>query len=106
MTGAYSPTTREAVRLLGLQIAVARRERRMGVAELARRAGTSEPTVRKVERGDTQVSIGIAFELATVLGVALFDPAPDARASEERRLADRLTLLPRRVRTPRIDDDF
>ncbi|MCB9010829.1 MAG: helix-turn-helix transcriptional regulator [Actinobacteria bacterium] len=106
MPRSYSPVTREAIRLLGGQVALARRERRMGVRELAERAGTSPPTVRKIERGDPQVTIGIAFEVAAVVGVVLFDPDPDARAAEARRVDDHLALLPRRVRARRVDDDF
>ncbi len=98
----------EAAQLLGAQIAQARRERRWTLAELAERAGVSQPTVRKVERGDPSVSIGIAFEIATLVGVPLFTPDPAELSTMVDRAKDRLALMPQRVRplSPEVHDDF
>ena len=103
----YSPVTLEATRLLGARIRVARTERRWTVAELGERIGASVPTVRKIERGDPTVALGVAFEAAAVLGVPLFDTDPARRRLERRRVDDRLAVLPRAVRQPsEVDDDF
>jgi DNA-binding XRE family transcriptional regulator len=69
----------EVLTLLGLEIATARRKRRMPAAELAERAGISRDTLHSVERGAPGVAIGTVF-------VA--------------RARDRLSLLPARVREP------
>lgn len=76
--------------------------------ELSERAGISTETLRKAERGEPTVAIGVMFELATLVGVELFGtPAADLRglvAREENRLA----LLPSHVYTRQVmtDDDF
>jgi transcriptional regulator with XRE-family HTH domain len=103
----FSPRTVEAARLLGAQVAAARRERRWTVQELAERVGATHPTIRKIERGDPSVGLGVAFEAATLLGIPLFTDDADRRSVEASRLADRLAVLPERVRRPvRVDDDF
>ncbi|MGH9007017.1 MAG: helix-turn-helix transcriptional regulator [Acidimicrobiales bacterium] len=103
----YSPLTREAARLLGIRIAAARRERRMTLSELAERVGATPQTVRKVERGDPTVSLGVAFESAAVLGVPLFSPDDDRRRLEADLIENRLAVLPKQVRRPRrVRDDF
>jgi transcriptional regulator with XRE-family HTH domain len=103
----YSPVTREAVRLLGSRIRLGRRERRWTIPELADRVGVSEVTMRKIERGDMSVRLGVALEAATLVGVPLFDPDPSRRALEQGRVEDRLALLPQSVRKPRkVNDEF
>jgi transcriptional regulator with XRE-family HTH domain len=103
----YSSPTREAIRLLGLEVARARRARRWSVAELAERVGVSHMTIRAVEQGRTSVSIGTAFEVATVLGLELFGPPEEVERRID-RTRDRLALLPAAVRKTQadIDDDF
>src|ERR1700730_7686517 len=101
----YSPVTSEAARLLGARVRLARRERRWTVQELAERVGVTHVTIRKVERGDLTVGLGVAFEAAAVLGVPLFHEDPSRRSLEAARVDDRLALLPQLVRKPmRIDD--
>lgn len=106
-TRTYSTATTEATKLLGSQIAVARRERRWTLQELAERVGVTHVTMRKIEHGDPSVGLGVAFEAATLTGVALFHADRSRRAIEAARIEDRLTALPDRVRKPtKIDDDF
>ena len=102
----YSPAAVEAAVLLGLNVAAARRERRMSVEELAERVGVNHQTIRKVERGDLTVGLGPAFEAAAVLGVPLFSEDPQRRLLERGRLEDRLTALPQRARRPEVTNDF
>ncbi len=106
-TRTYSPVTIEAARLLGARVRLARRERRWTLQELADRVGVTHVTIRKVERGDLTVGLGVAFEAAAVLGVPLFHEDRSRRALEAGRIDDRLAVLPQLVRRPTdVDDDF
>ena len=99
--------TVEAAQLLGARVRLARRERRWTVQELAERVGVTHVTMRKVERGDLTVGLGVAFEAAAVLGVPLFHEDRSRRALEAGRVEDRLAVLPQLVRKPAdVDDDF
>lgn len=103
----YSPRTIEATELLGTQIRIGRLERRWTVQDLAERVGVSVVTLRKIERGDPSVGLGVAFEAATLTGVPLFHEEPSRLSSELRRAEDRLAVLPSRARKPReVDDAF
>ena len=103
----YPPTVREAAELLGAEVRRARLERRWTVRELAERAGISPTTLQKVERGDPSVSLGTAFDAATLVGVPLFY-TDDSRLADEAARLRRPTLLPRAVRRPRreLDNEF
>ena len=105
----FSPQARDAAHILGGQVAGARRRRRWTAARLAEQAGISEPTLRKVERGDPSVALGTAFEVAAIVGVPLFGVDAERLAELSDRVEDRIALLPGRVmgiddRT--LDDDF
>lgn len=106
-TRTYSPATLDAVATLGAQIATARRQRRMTVAELCERAGITANTVRAIEQGAPTVGIGVMFEVAVLLGVPLFADTPTELTAIRDRVHERLALLPRRVRAVgEVDDDF
>lgn len=104
----YSPQTLDAARVLGLEVARARRARRWTLAELADRCGISVVTLRNAERGLPTVAIGTMFELATILGIELFGSGPAQLSALVDRGRERLALLPARVREPERpdDDDF
>jgi transcriptional regulator with XRE-family HTH domain len=104
----YSRETIEAAQLLGAQVALSRRERRWSARELAERAGITQPTLRKVERGDPTVSLGVAFEVATLVGVPLFHEDPTRLSLDLDRTRGRVAVLPQRVRVPAdgTHDDF
>jgi transcriptional regulator with XRE-family HTH domain len=109
MAQALSHQASTALRLLGAEIAQGRRERRWSSASLARRAGVSETTVRKVERGEPGVAVGTVLEMAALTGVPLFSADPRELDLGLQRSRDRLALLPKRVRArelPAMDDDF
>jgi transcriptional regulator with XRE-family HTH domain len=106
-THAHSPITAEAANILGSLIRAARIERGWTQKDLAERVGVAPYTIWKVEHGDLGVALGTAFEAAVVCGVPLFEPERSRLVMEERRLADRLTLLPKRARrAAEVDDDF
>jgi transcriptional regulator with XRE-family HTH domain len=107
-TRTYSPYAAEAAQLLGVQILQARRERRWSAQQLADRAGITRVTLGKVERGDLTVGLGVAFEVAALVGVPLFREDRKRLSAEVDRARDRLALLPQRIRTPKepVKDDF
>ncbi len=107
-TYSYLPQTIDAAQVLGLQIAAARRRRRRTATDLAERAGIDTKTLRRVERGDPTVAIGTYFEVAGLVGVALFGTEPAQLPALRERLTDQLALLPSRVTTLPSEgsDDF
>jgi len=105
----YSSYTREAASLLGKQIRLGRKQRKWTEQELAERAGLSRATLQKVEKGDLSVALGLVFEVASLVGVPLFDSGSARLASHIARTDDKLALLPSAVRKPGkvpVDDDF
>jgi transcriptional regulator with XRE-family HTH domain len=106
-TRSYSRTVRHAAALLGAQVRQARVERRWSTRELAERAGISTGTLLRVEHGDPTVSLGVAFDLATLVGVPLYFEDRGRLAAELGRARDRLALLPQRIHERDVvDDDF
>lgn len=105
MERTYSPLTRDAARLLGKRIRVARKKRNWTLDELAERIGVTRPTAGKVEKGDLSVGIGTYFEAAVLTEVPLFSPDPALRRMVERESDLELALLPDRVRTVTGDSD-
>jgi transcriptional regulator with XRE-family HTH domain len=107
-TRAYSPYAIEAAQLLGARIRLARRERRWSMRELAERAGITTPTLSRIEHGDLTVGLGVAFEVAALVGVPLFHEDRTDLSIDVDRTRNRVALLPQRVRPRRKDvkDDF
>ncbi|MFQ5535188.1 MAG: helix-turn-helix transcriptional regulator [Sphingomonadales bacterium] len=104
----YSRQTSEAIRLLGRMIRLARKERKLTAEDVAERVGVTRLTLRKIENGDPKVSIGLAFEAATIVGVPLFDLSPASLRAEAERVESTLALLPKHTHAPRkeVKDDF
>lgn len=105
----HSRATRLVAELLGKRIRAGRKERRMPERELAERAGISRGTLRKIERGDLRVELGVTLEAALIAGVPLMG-APDISTLRTDRalLNDYLALLPQRARPKerKVFDDF
>jgi len=104
----YSKYTLEAVTLLGDQVKLGRKQRKWSEKNLAERAGISRATLQKIESGDMSCTIGLVFEVATLVGVNLFeqDKLPLSRNIEQTR--DKIALLPKRIKlkTTVVHDDF
>lgn len=94
--------------LLGKQIRLSRKTRRMSEHEFAARIGVARSTLQLIEKGDPKVEIGLVFEAATLVGVALFVPEATSLGPQIARMDDKLALLPHSVRPPRkqVKDDF
>jgi transcriptional regulator with XRE-family HTH domain len=64
-----SPKSKSALERLGRDVRGARLRRRIAVADLAVRAGTSQSTVTRLEKGDPGVAIGTLADILVVLGL-------------------------------------
>lgn len=104
----YSRYSLDALTLLGGLIRAARKERRLTAQELADRAGISRGLLQRIEKGDVKCEIGAVFEVATIVGVALFEADETSLTRHLRQTEDKLALLPKTVRrkTKVVDDDF
>lgn len=107
-TRSFTPQTLDAARVLGLQVARARRARRWTAQELADRLAVSVRTISNLEKGAPTVMLGIAFEAATILGVGLFGADGPELAKLARQGQESLALLPSRIhrRIDPVRDDF
>ena len=108
ITRTYSRYSRDAVTLLGGLIRTARKERKLTVQEVADRAGVSRGLLQRIEKGDLKCEIGAVFEVATIVGIKLFDADESSITRHIRQTEDKLALLPKSIRktTRVVDDDF
>jgi len=108
ITRTYSRYTREASTLLGGLIRAARIERKLTAQELADRAGISRGLLQRIEKGDLKCEIGAVFEVATIIGIKLFDADETSLRKHMRQTEDKLALLPKSVRKKSrvVRDDF
>lgn len=104
----YSTYAEQAVLLLGKQIKFSRKQRGWSEQNLAERAGISRATLQKIESGEMTPSIGLAFEAAALVGVNLFEQDVVALPTRLRNMEDKISLLPKRIRSKsdEVDDDF
>lgn len=104
----YSRLTQAALTLMGGQIRLARKQRKMSEADLAARIGIARSTLQLIEKGSPKVEIGLVFEAATLVGVPLFVSEPSQLTGLIERVEDKLALLPQSVRQRRseVKDDF
>ena len=105
---AYSRYADEAIKLLGGHIKSIRLERGITTQALSERAGISRGLLRRIENGDPACSIGVVFEVATLLGLKFFQSDYDDLVLKNKIIEDKLALLPSRIRKAKveIDDDF
>lgn len=104
----YSRYSREAVSLLAGLIRTARKERKLTAQEVAERAGISRGLLLRIEKGDMKCEIGVVFEVATLVGLILFDTDETTLTRQRRQIEDKLTLLPKSMRKSDkiVDDEF
>ena len=100
MRKAYPPSVQRALRALGRDIAIARRKRRMPVADFAARMGVSQGTLIRLEKGEAGVAIG-AFAMALLaLGeLHRIEEILDVSRDDTGLMLD-VDSLPRRIRRP------
>ena len=105
---AYSRYTLKALTLMAKHIKTTRITRNMTVQALADRAGISMGLLRRIENAHPSCSIGIVFEVASILGIALFNADYDTLVLQNKIIEEKLALLPSEVRQKKIeiDDNF
>lgn len=105
---AYARYTSESLALLGKFIQHGRRRRGMSEKELAERLGVARSTVQRIEGGEPNVGIGMAFEAAALVGVKLFNSDESGITALSGRMDDRIAVLPKRAHKAggKVVDDF
>jgi len=108
ITRTYSRYSRDAMALLGGLIREARKARRLTAQEVADRAGISRGLLQRIEKGDLKCEIGAVFEVATIVGVKLFDADETILSRHLSQTRDKLALLPKSIRkkSRAVRDDF
>jgi len=104
----YSRYSRDAALLLGALVRTARKERKLTMQEVAERAGISRGLLQRIEKGDLKCEIGAVFEVASIVGVQLFESDEAGLSKHLSQTRDKLSLLPKSVRkkTRAVRDDF
>ncbi len=104
----YSNYSKSATLLLGKAIQLGRKERKFTMQELADRAGISRGTLASIEKGDMRCEIGLVFELASLVGIKLFDADENGIAMSIDHINDKIALLPKSIHPTSkvIKDDF
>lgn len=103
------PATQRHLADLGENLRLARLRRQLSALQISERAGISPPTLRAIERGDPNVSMGAYASVLLCLGLdkqlaqvgredELGRKLQDAQISVGKR-APRHTVLPRKTRT-------
>jgi ribosome-binding protein aMBF1 (putative translation factor) len=108
ITRTYSRYSREAAAMLGALIREARNARTLTAQALADRAGISRGLLQRIEKGNLKCEIGAVFEVATIVGVKLFDADESTLTKYLRQTKEKLALLPKSVRKTSkvVRDDF
>ena len=104
----YSKYAQDATTLLGKQIKLRRKQRKWSEHNLAERAGISRATLQKIENGEMSCSIGLVFEVATLVGINLFENDKLPLSNHIEQTKDKIALLPQRIQVKKrnVDDDF
>jgi len=108
ITRSYSHHTLATLHLLATLIRVTRKECHLSQQEVAERAGISKSLLQRIEKGVPKCEIGVVFEVATLLGIKLFDLDDIGLQQQIKQRTDKLALLPKSIRkkTRAVDDDF
>lgn len=104
----YSRYALEVAVLMGEQIKLGRKQRQWSEKNLSDRAGISRATLQKIENGEMSCAVGLVFEVATLVGVKLFEPDYTPLAKQIEHTRDKIALLPQRIRAgiKAVRDDF
>jgi transcriptional regulator with XRE-family HTH domain len=97
-----------ALALMGQLVREARIGKALTTTDLAARAGISRALLQRIEKGDPGCAIGSVFEVAAICGVSLFEHNPRLLATKLAMQSEKMTLLPKSVRTisKGVKDDF
>ena len=97
----YPPSVQRALRGLGRDIQIARKKRRLPVADFAVRMGVSQGTVARLEKGEPGVGLGsVAMALLALGELGRLGDVLDVSRDDTGLMLD-LDSLPRRIRRRR-----
>ncbi len=104
----YSKYAQEAAVLMGEQIKLGRKQRQWSEKNLADRAGISRATLQKIEKGELSCAIGLVFEVASLVGIKLFESANLPLSQHIEHTRNKVALLPQRIKATKkvVHDDF
>ena len=80
----------------------------MTAQDLADRAGISRGLLQRIEKGNLKCQIGAVFEVASLVGLKLFDADESSLIERIRQVDDKIALLPKHIHPSKkgVDDDF
>lgn len=97
VTDALPPGVRRALLKFGSDIAIARKKRGLTIAMMAERVNVAQATIKRVEKGDATVRLGVYAMALFVLGFGerirdLIDPGRDETGLllDQQRIPDRV----------------
>ena len=97
----YPPSVQRALRGLGRDIQIARKKRRLPVADFAARMGVSQGTVARLEKGEPGVGLGsLAMALLALGELGRLQDLLDVSRDDTGLMLD-LDSLPQRIRRRR-----
>ena len=97
----HPPSVQRVLRGLGRDIRIARKKRRMPVADFAVRMGVSQGTLARLERGEAGVSLGaLAMALLALGELSRLEGMLDVATDDAGLLLD-IDSLPQRIRNPK-----
>lgn len=101
----------EVAASLGRNIAIARKRRRLRLADVATMAGITVPTMRAVESGNIGTSMGAYIGVLWALGLedglmSVANLEADTEGQIRERVSLRRGLAQPRISRSRLDDDF
>lgn len=104
----YSNYTIEALQVMAGLIKTGRKEKKQSMQDVADRAGISRGLLRRIENGDVKCEVGVVFEVASIVGVNLFESDEHQLAFHRKGIQEKLSLMPKSVRkaSKQVDDDF
>lgn len=98
----YPPSVQRALRGLGRDIQIARKKRRLPVADFAARMGVSQGTVVRLEKGEPGVGLGSVAMAFLALGeLRRLEDLLDVSRDDTGLMLD-LDSLPQRIRRRRV----
>ena len=107
-TRTYSRYSRTAATLLGELIRTARKRNKLTMQEVADRAGISRGLLQRIEKDNLRCELGTVLEVATIVGVRLFDADQSTLTAHLHRTEETLELLPKSIhnKIKAVQDDF
>jgi len=104
----YSRYSLNATELLGALIREARIQQKHSAQSVADRAGISRGLLQRIEKGDPKCEIGVAFEVAKIVGVVLFEESENRLSEKLDQTKKNLALLPKSApkNSKAVRDDF